>query len=262
MKPGSAPSRPHTLQEGRHRGAVRTRGRGSKRRGSPAAAPRTEERPGKGPRLSPAQRQVLEFIRRFLDEHGYMPTVQEVQKGCGLSSSSVANYNLQALAQMGYLRRIPRVARGLQLLGPGGRRRRRMVTVPLVGAIAAGEPAPAAGEGEELLELPAELLGGRENVFALRVRGRSMVDALVDDGDIVVLEQTAAVRDGEMAVVRLRREGEVTLKRLYREGDRVRLQPLDEAMPPIYAGVGNVEVQGRVVAVLRQMQREGERRDD
>ncbi len=209
--------------------------------------------------LSARQRQILEFIRRFIEEHDYPPSIRQIQEGCGLSSTSVADYNLRLLERRGYVRRAPGWARAIELVGPAGRQRQRLVPVPLVGAIAAGEPIPVPGEDawspswEEVLELPADMVGNRQNVFAVRVRGNSMVDALVHDGDIVVLEPTPAVRDGEMAAVWLKREGEATLKRLYREGDRVRLQPANEAMAPICVEAEGVEVQGRVVAVLRSL---------
>ncbi|MDW8008458.1 MAG: transcriptional repressor LexA [Chloroflexota bacterium] len=209
--------------------------------------------------LSARQRQILEFIRRFVEEHDYPPSIRQIQEGCGLSSTSVADYNLRLLERRGYVRRAPGWARAIELLGPAGRQRPRLVPVPLVGAIAAGEPIPVPGEDawlpswEEVLELPASMVGNRQNVFAVRVRGNSMVDALVHDGDIVVLEPTPAIRDGEMAAVWLKREGAATLKRLYREGDRVRLQPANEAMAPIYVEAEGVEVQGRVVAVLRSL---------
>jgi len=163
--------------------------------------------------LSARQRQILEFIRRFVEEHDYPPSIRQIQEGCGLSSTSVADYNLRLLERRGYVRRAPGWARAIELLGPAGRQRPRLVPVPLVGAIAAGEPIPVPGEDawlpswEEVLELPASMVGNRQNVFAVRVRGNSMVDALVHDGDIVVLEPTPAIRDGEMAAVWLKREG-------------------------------------------------------
>ncbi|MCS7275989.1 MAG: transcriptional repressor LexA [Dehalococcoidia bacterium] len=209
--------------------------------------------------LTPKQRRILEFIRRFIEEHDYPPSIRQIQEGCGLSSTSVVDYNLRILERLGYIRRDREVSRAIELLGPAGRRRPRLVPVPLVGTIAAGQPIPVPGEDawspswEEVLELPADMVGNRENVFAVRVKGNSMVDALVYDGDIVVLEQTSTARDGEMVAAWLKREGEATLKRIYREGERVRLQPANEAMAPIYTEADNVEVQGRVVAVLRSM---------
>jgi repressor LexA len=222
-----------------------------------ARAPGMKKGLAEKPLLTAVQRQILEFIRCFIDERGYVPSVREIQEGCGLSSTSVAHYNLQALARMGYLRRSPDVARGLELLWPRSRRHRRTVLAPLVGTITAGEPMPVANEEawspawEDVLELPADLVGGRQNVFAVRVRGNSMIDALVGDGDIVVLERPALLRDGDMVAAWLKREGEATLKRFYREGRKVRLQPENPAYSSIVTDARNVEVQGRVVAVLR-----------
>ncbi len=209
--------------------------------------------------LTAKQRRILEFIRRFIEEHGHPPSIRQIQQGCGLSSTAVVDYNLHGLERLGYIRRDREVSRATELLGPAGRRRPRPVAVPLVGTIAAGQPIPVPNEDawspswEDVLDLPADMVGGREDVFAVRVKGNSMVNALVNDGDIVVLEPAPAVHDGEMVAAWLKREGEVTLKRLYREGDRVRLQPASEAMPPIYTEADNVEVQGRVVAVLRSL---------
>jgi repressor LexA len=128
--------------------------------------------------------------------------------------------------------------------------------VPVLGAIAAGEPLPVfaesfAQEPMETLELPQAMVGGTGQVYALKVKGHSMIDALVDDGDLVLVEPTGQARDGEMAAVWLRDEREATLKRFYREGERVRLQPANAQMAPIYAEARNVEVQGRVVGVWR-----------
>jgi repressor LexA len=131
--------------------------------------------------------------------------------------------------------------------------------VPLIGYIAAGEPIPvpsadtwdnlAAGE---TLELTEELVGAREGVYALKVKGDSMVDALVNDGDIVLMQQVSTANDGDMVAVWLKVEREVTLKRLYREGNRVRLQPANNQMQPLYVDAANVEIQGRVIGVIRQ----------
>ncbi len=213
----------------------------------------------RGRELTPKQRRILEFIRGFLEEHGYPPSIRQIQEGCGLSSTSVVDYNLRILERMGYIRRDREVSRAIELLGPGGRRP-RVVAVPVVGAIAAGRPIPVPEDDrwspswEEVLELPSELTGDGEGLFAVRVKGDSMIDALVYDGDIVVLQRPGEVRDGDMVAVWLRREGEVTLKKIYREGDQVRLQPANQAMGPIYTDADNVEVQGRVVMVIRRPQ--------
>lgn len=203
--------------------------------------------------LSPRQERILTFIREFILEHGYPPSVREIQKGCGLSSTSVVDYNLHILQREGYLRRSPDVSRGIDLIGgPGGR---AVVPIPILGTIAAGEPLPTFPEdtwqSTETLELPTSLLPTRNSVFALRVKGQSMLDALITDGDIILVQPTPQVENGAMAVVWLKGKGEATLKHFYREKDLVRLQPANSQMAPIYVHPKEVEVKGKVVGVLR-----------
>jgi repressor LexA len=203
--------------------------------------------------LSPRQQKILTFTRRFIDEKEYPPSIRDIQVGCGISSTSVVDYNLKALERMGYIRRDREISRAIELLDGSGRRV-RSVAVPLVGRIAAGQPIPVP-EGsvayDEAVSVTPDMTGGRENVFALRVKGTSMIDALINDGDIVVMEQTDTAQDGDMVAVWLKKEEEVTLKKFYREGDQVRLQPANEALPPIYTDASNVEIQGRVLSMFR-----------
>ncbi|MEW6142020.1 MAG: transcriptional repressor LexA [Chloroflexota bacterium] len=196
---------------------------------------------------------VMSFIQRFVDEHGYTPTVREIVKGLGISSTSVVQYHLNVLEREGFIRRDREVFRSIQLA-----KRKRLVTVPFLGNIAAGEPLPVLGsetwasETLEMMEVPEELAGGRQ-VYALRVKGRSMIDALIDDGDIVLIEPTSTADDGEMVAARLKNEQGVTLKRLFRGGRRVRLQPANGSLPPIYTTTENLQIQGRVVGVIRKL---------
>lgn len=206
--------------------------------------------------LSPRRRVILDFIRGFVEEHGYPPTVRDIQNGCGISSTSVVDHHLRVLGREGYLRRDLKTSRGLGLFG--AQASRNTVVVPLAGAIAAGEPIPVPQPdawdtvaGADTLELPAELVRGRRDVYALKVKGNSMIDALVNDGDIVLMQQAPAADDGEMVAVWLKGDKAVTLKRLYREKDRVRLEPANSQMSPIYVAPDEVEVQGRVVGVIR-----------
>jgi repressor LexA len=203
--------------------------------------------------LSPRQQKIIHFIRRFIDEKEYPPSIRDIQIGCGISSTSVVDYNLKALERMGHIRRDREVSRAIELLDGSGRRV-RSVAVPLVGRIAAGQPIPVP-EGslayDESVSLTPDMTGGRDNVFALRVKGTSMIDELINDGDIVVMEHTDTARDGDTVAVWLKREEAVTLKKFYREGDKVRLQPANETLPPIYTDASNVEVQGRVLSVFR-----------
>jgi repressor LexA len=199
--------------------------------------------------LSSKQTSILRFIRNFLREKDYPPSIRDIQEGCGISSTSVVDYNLKALERLGYIKRDREVSRAIELVG-----RKRMTSVPVVGQIAAGQPidvpAPETWgiqEFEEGVEVPDEVTRGKENVFALRVKGTSMIDALVNDGDLVVMEATSAADNGDMVAVWLKDRHETTLKKIYYEGDRVRLQPANVTMSPIYARAEDVEVQGRVL---------------
>ena len=209
--------------------------------------------------LSAKQRRILEFIGEFISEHDYPPSIRQIQEACDISSTSVVDYNLRILERNGYMRRDREVSRAIELLEPGGRRP-RVVPVPIIGTIAAGQPIPVPTadtwqtfDPDETLEVPPDMVSGGENVYALRVKGNSMIDALVNDGDIVIMEPAPAARDGDMVAAWLKREQEATLKHLYREGSRVRLQPANEAMQPIYTEADNVEVQGRVIGAIRAL---------
>ena len=209
--------------------------------------------------LSPRQQRMVDFIGRFSAERGYPPSVRDIVAGCHLSSTSVAAYNLDILAREGYIRRHREVSRGIEVLA-GASGRGAPFQVPVIGTIAAGEPipVPAADSWDvtaaaETMAVPPEMVRGREGVYALKVKGTSMVDALISDGDIVLMQYVNTVENGEMAAVWLKMEKEVTLKKFYAEPGRVRLQPANRQMQPIYAAPDNVEVQGRVIGVIRQM---------
>jgi len=209
--------------------------------------------------LSPKQRAIYEYIQEFIDQHDYPPSIRQIQEACDISSTSVVDYNLRILEKLGYIRRDREVSRAIEVIHPKGRRP-RVVPVPLIGTIAAGQPIPVPSadtwqsyDQTETIEISPDLIGDRENVYALRVKGQSMIDALVNDGDIVLLQATKAVQDGEMVAAWLKREQEATLKRIYREGGRVRLQPANQSMEPIYTDPDNVEVQGKVIAAIRPM---------
>ncbi len=206
--------------------------------------------------LSPKQERILDFLRRFLDDKDYPPTVREIVKGCGISSTSVVDYNLNILEREGYIRRGREISRGIELVDSN---RRRLVRVPVIGRIAAGEPIPVPSAetwdnvaAAETIDLTDGLTRGKREVYALRVKGTSMVDALINDDDIVLMEYTNTAENGELVAVWLKGEKEATLKRFYRERDRIRLQPANIAMEPVYAEPENVEIQGKVIAVIRQ----------
>lgn len=203
--------------------------------------------------LSAKQQAILRFIRTFLRDKDYPPSIRDIQEGCDISSTSVVDYNLKALERLGYIRRDREVSRAIEVLERGVRRP-RLHSVPVVGLIAAGQPIPvpsadtwSQGEYEDAVEVTDEMTRGRDNVYALRVKGTSMVDALVNDGDLVLMEATQSADDGDMVAVWLKDRQETTLKKIYFEADRVRLQPANVTMEPIYARPENVEVQGRVL---------------
>ncbi len=210
-------------------------------------------------RLSAKRQQIVDFILQFGEEKGYPPTVRDIQSGCGISSTSVVDYHLKVLEKEGHLRRDPEVSRGIGLLGRTAAAH-HMVQVPVVGQIAAGEPIPVPGsetwhaaDGADFIEVTVELAQGKSDIYALKVKGMSMIDALINDGDMVLMQSASTVDNGEMAAVWLKSEKEVTLKKVYMAPDHVRLQPANSQMKPIYTSPENVEVQGRVIAVIRQM---------
>jgi repressor LexA len=195
-------------------------------------------------------------MREFIDEHDYPPSIRDIQVGCDISSTSVVDYNLKALERMGMIRRDREVSRAIELLDRGARRS-RTVPVPIIGTIAAGQPIPVPTSDtwqqvdyDNVFDATEDMTRGKDNVFALRVRGTSMIDALVNDGDIVILEQTSSADDGDMVAAWLKKENEATLKKFYREGDRIRLQPANSTMKPIFTEAKNVEIQGRVLATV------------
>ncbi|MGH2602650.1 MAG: transcriptional repressor LexA [Dehalococcoidia bacterium] len=207
--------------------------------------------------LSPKQQKIYEFIRKFVEDRDYPPSIRDIQVACNISSTSVVDYNLKALERQGLIRRDREISRAIELLD-NGRRRPRTFAVPVLGAIAAGQPIPvpsaetfAEVATADRIDVAEEMTGGYDDVFALRVKGTSMIDALINDGDIVLLRATNEVRDGDMVAVWIKSQGETTLKHFYQEGERVRLQPANSTMEPIYADAADVEVQGRVVSTFR-----------
>jgi repressor LexA len=219
--------------------------------------------------LSNRQKKILDFIENFIGAHGYPPTIREIGEAVGIASTSVVNYNLNKLVEHGLIERAPKVSRGLWLANQEGGElpvgfsdATSLVQVPLVGKIAASAPVPLPGEdfgyyydSDDLIEVPQSMLGkfDREELFALRVTGDSMIDAMVADGDIIILKRQNLARNGDMVAVWLSERGETTLKKYYLEGATVRLQPANPTMDPIYVNAGQVNIQGRVLAILRTL---------
>jgi repressor LexA len=212
--------------------------------------------------LEDQQQRILECIRDFIQERGYPPTVRDIARELGISSTSVVDYHLKRLEQARWIERDPRSSRGIRLTAAGARGLGlgEIVSVPLLGDIAAGEPIPVPSSDfsllgvEETIELTRSIVGDPQDLYALRVRGNSMIDAMVHDGDIVIMRPAEEVANGEMAAVWLRDREEATLKRVYWEGGRVRLQPANPTMDPIYIDdPRQVQIQGKVVMVIRRV---------
>ena len=211
-------------------------------------------------KISPRQEQILEFVREFHTDRSYMPSVREIQAACEISSTSVVDYNLRILEREGYLHRAPDISRAIELVGEKPSNTVELIQVPVLGTIAAGEPIPVpdplawTSEDTERISLPPEITPSQsEDLFALRVKGYSMIDAMVPDGDLVIVKPTADARNGEMVAAYLKLEETVTLKRFYLEGEMVRLQPENAQMDPIFVPAENVRVHGRVVGVIRRV---------
>ncbi len=197
--------------------------------------------------LTKRQSEIFDFINRHLEKTGYPPTVREIGKALGLHSPSTVHAHLAKLEKSGVLRRDPSKPRAIEILV--GRAKRVIDPgVPLVGQVAAGAPILAEENIEEMLQMPA-LIGADSGDFALRVRGDSMRDAGILDGDLVVVHPTADAANGEIVVALL--EDEATVKRYFREADAIRLQPENPAYEPIIAR--EVEILGRVIGVFRKV---------
>lgn len=207
-------------------------------------------------RLTARQKRILDFLREFISRHGYPPTIRDIAASLSISSTSVVDYNLSVLERQGFIRRTRDISRGIEILDAAERRlAHSMVSVPVIGRIAAGEPIEAIRGDFDRIDLSADLVP--EGAYALRVKGKSMIDDLIDDGDLVVVRPQESAENGDIVVALLMDgptgEGQATLKRLYREKDVIRLQPANSAMEPFFVRPENLKVQGRVVAVVRRL---------
>jgi len=201
--------------------------------------------------LTKRQKDVLDFIAKFVDDNGYSPSYEEIAHGLNLASLATVHKHISALDTKNYLKRGFNRSRSLDL-GPKylqEHRRPRELEVPLLGRIAAGQPVEAI---EHRATLSFADFAGNRDTYALEVRGDSMIEDHICDGDMILVERTAEVRDGDI-VVALVSGMETTLKRLYHEaGGRVRLQPANSSLQPIFVPASEVQIQGRLLAVLRK----------
>ncbi|PDW01855.1 transcriptional repressor LexA [Candidatus Viridilinea mediisalina] len=212
--------------------------------------------------LSARQEKIFNYICDFWRKKHISPAIREIQNDLEISSTSVVAYNLKILEEKGKIHRDDKISRGITVPGlmvETASITAASFTVPLLGVITAGSPLPDPEDVNvaeaERIEVPIELASAEKlnEVYALRVRGHSMIDALIDDGDVVLLRYQLTADNGQMVAARLLDENAVTLKKFYLEHDRVRLQPANVTMEPIYANPANVKIEGRVVGVIRSL---------
>lgn len=228
-------------------------------------------------KLKERHKQVLDVIQEYSEKHGYAPSYREICARTDITSTSMVNYYLEQLEEMGYIERVENISRSLQIKETAQDKVNQVIgnvkqavedvshslTIPLVGRIVASEPVPipetdfSLFDAESNIQIPESLIPfnmQKENLFALEVDGDSMIDAMVNDGDVIIMKPTREARNGEMVAVRIKDQNETTLKHFYHEGDRVRLQPANPTMDPIYIdSSSDIEVQGSVVLVIRQL---------
>jgi repressor LexA len=198
--------------------------------------------------LTKRQKEIFDFIGKYARKYGYPPTVREIGKAVGLHSSSTVHAHLANLEKSGFLRRDPSKPRAIELLVDKAKKAIQPDGLPLVGQVAAGEPLLAEENIEEYLEIP-DVIGGEDGDYILRIRGESMKDAGIIEGDFVVVQRASDAKDGEIVVALIGEEA--TVKRYFREKDHVRLQPENDAMKPIRST--DVTVLGKIVGVFRKV---------
>jgi repressor LexA len=192
---------------------------------------------------------ILAFVRESIAKNGYPPSVREIAAAVGLASTSAVHHHLTKLQEAGRLQKQATRSRALSLPGMTGGP--KVLRVPIMGEIAAGQPIYAYEDRTETLDLPSELGAKSEReTFVLKVRGKSMIEDHIDNGDYVVVQQQQTARDGDI-VVALLEDGTATLKRFFKEKDRVRLQPANSEMQPLYAR--SVQIQGKVIGLIRRL---------
>ncbi len=214
--------------------------------------------------LGERHQRILDFIASYQREHKHPPSIREIGERCNISSTSVVNYYLDQLEKTGHIERDRKISRGMRLTGdtPLG----DMFRVPILGVIQAGEPIPVPTNAdfgsftpEDSVEIATSLMPAKEKgkeLFALQVQGDSMIDAMINDGDIVILKPTEDARNGEMVAVWLSDRNETTLKYYYKEKDGYRLQPANPTMKPIMLKKTEaLEIKGKVVMVIRKVER-------
>ncbi len=195
------------------------------------------------------QKQILDFIRQYIDKYGYSPTLGEIAESIGVSSLATVHEHLQALTQKGVIRKFEGAVRGIELTDQKIASTLKGIELPVLGFIAAGQPIMAYTDPDATVNVPPAMVSGKKRSYVLQVKGDSMIEDGILDGDYVIIEEQTTAHDGEI-VVALLDNGLATLKRFFKEPNRIRLEPANAAMEPIYTT--DVKIQGRCVGVIRR----------
>jgi repressor LexA len=204
--------------------------------------------------LTEKQKDILKFIEAYIEEYDYPPSIRDIQNNCDISSTSVVKYNLDRLQEKGLMNRDSEVSRSISL---NTETKVNSISVPVLVTITAGQPFPLIEDDRwdlnemDMIDLPDNFSYIEDKIFALKVSGYSMVDALIGDGDTVILEKTNTAKNGDMVAAKINSENETTLKRIYKEGSQTRLQPENPLMDPFFYPSSDISILGKVVAVWR-----------
>jgi len=196
--------------------------------------------------LTRRQKEILDYVREFLERQGYSPTLEEIADHFDLASLNGVYKHLRALEARGFIRRLTNQARSIQLLNTEAS---SPTTLPLLGYVTAGKPVEAVVNVEEI-SVPESFLTRKRN-YVLRVRGDSMIEEHIQDGDFVIIEERESARDGEMVIALIDGEN-ATLKKFYREHEKIRLQPAHPTLEPIWVREDQIKIQGVVVGIMRK----------
>ncbi|MFN8453551.1 MAG: transcriptional repressor LexA [Anaerolineae bacterium] len=199
-------------------------------------------------RVSEKQREMLAFIEGYVEQHGFPPTHEEIRVGLNISTKSLVNYHLEALQEAALLSRSPNTPRGIRL-----RHDAQTVRVPLMNNLQVASKSAYPKNTQEFIELTYDIVPQAQNLYALRVQGDAMLDALVNDGDVVVIQRQVQVKNGDLAAIQLLPQNQTILKRYFCENGRVRLQPVNPKLKPLIVKPEAVRVDGKVMAIIRQV---------
>ncbi|MDO8498312.1 MAG: transcriptional repressor LexA [bacterium] len=195
------------------------------------------------------QKQILDFIKQYIEKYGYSPTLGEIAESIGVSSLATVHEHLQALVQKGVIKKFEGAVRGIELLDHKVSEALKGIELPVLGFIAAGQPIMAYTDPDATINVPTHMISGKKRSYVLQVKGDSMIEDGILDGDFVIIEEQVTANDGDI-VVALLDNGLATLKRFFREPNRIRLEPANAAMDPIYAT--DIKIQGKCVGVIRR----------